>query len=258
VTLVTKISDQNALIQVVSPYLLFFLKYTPFILNWILFSFIYLVLPNTTIQWRWAVFGGIIAGTLYQIVNWIYIQFQIGVAEYSAIYGSLAALPLFLVWVNLSWQIVLLGAEIAYHFELTSTNSDGTLQMVSKKYLGLAICSYCCSEFLKGKKPVTVQEIAHEIGATNRVIAFIASELFEANILALDQHGGYLPAKNPRDMTMKTIFDALEEKSLKFAIMTRGDEHGFEETLSQFDTAILNSQDNLSMNELADKLYSTK
>lgn len=130
--------------------------------------------------------------------------------------------------------------------------------MVSKKYIGLAICSYCCSEFLKGKKPVTVQEISHEIGASNRVIAFIASELFEANILAIDQYGAYLPAKNPREMSMKTIFDALEEKSLKFAIMSRGDDREYEIALSQFDTAVLDSNDNLTLNDLADKLYEPK
>ncbi len=257
VTLVNQVSDENVLIQVVSPYLLFLLKSTPFILNWILFSFIYLVVPNTSIQWRWAILGGIIAGTIYQIVNWIYIHFQIGVAEYSAIYGSFAALPLFLIWVNLSWQIVLLGAEIAYHFELTSTtsDSDGTFQVASKKYIGLAICTYCSSLFLQGKKPATVQQLSHEIGATQRVIASIASDLFEANILAKDQFGAYLPAKNPVEMSIKTIFDSLEDKSLKFTVMSRPHADQYDNTLLQFDNAILHSKNNLSLKDLADKMY---
>lgn len=258
ITLVTRISGQNALIQVVSPYLLTFLRYIPFILNWVLFSFLYIVLPNTTIKWRWAIFGGIVAGTIYQLVNWIYIQFQIGVAGYSAVYGSFAALPLFLVWVNLSWQIVLLGAEIAYHFEITSTATDGAFQMAPKKYIGLAICTYCCSEFLKGKQPATVQRLSHEIGATQRVINSIASELFEENILARDQHGAYLPAKRPGEMTMKTIFDALEEKSLKYAIMSKPNIDEYENVLSQFDHAILLSQTNLNLEDLAAKLYASK
>jgi membrane protein len=87
-------------------------------------------MPNTKVKLKSALWGGVLAGTIYQIVQLAYIKFQVGVSSYGAIYGSFAALPLFLAWLQLSWLIVLLGAEIsfahqnvaAYEFEWESVN----------------------------------------------------------------------------------------------------------------------------------------
>ena len=67
--------------------------------------------------WKSGVIAGIIAGTTYQIVQWTYFHFQIGVSSYGAIYGSFAAIPLFLIWLNLSWLILLAGAQIAHQLK---------------------------------------------------------------------------------------------------------------------------------------------
>lgn len=105
---------EGGVIEAISPVILMSLRLFPLLLSWILFSLIYLYMPNTKVRWKRAVIAGIIGGTIYQCVQWIYIHFQIGVSNYGAIYGSFAALPLFLIWMHMSWLIVLLGAEIAY------------------------------------------------------------------------------------------------------------------------------------------------
>jgi DNA-binding IscR family transcriptional regulator len=145
---------------------------------------------------------------------------------------------------------------MAYHFDSTSPGTEGTQHLASKKHIGLAITTYCCFVFLQGKKPVTVQEITKEIGASQRVVNFIAMELFEANILAKDQHGGFLPAKNPSEISIKTIFDALEEKSLKYPVLSLPRVESYEDTLMQFDNAISNSESNLTLRDLSNRLYS--
>lgn len=251
---VVRMTDQIAIVKAISPYLLTLIKLVPFLLNWILFSLIYIVLPNTAIRWRYAILGGIIAGTLYQLIGWIYFHFQIGVSNYSAVYGSLAALPLFLVWVNVSWQVVLFGAEIAYHVEISSGNSEGSKQMITKKQLGLAICAYYCSMFLQGKTPPSIQHFAQQLGANQRIVKSIATELFDDGILAIDQSGGFLPAKNPADMSMKLIFDAFEEKTIKYTILSDSiyyDE--YQKVLQQLDDAVLHHDKNLTLQELAEK-----
>src|SRR5205085_7488603 len=79
--------------------------------------YVYYFLPNTKVYIRSALLAGIIAGTAFQIWQWIYIRFQIGASSYGAIYGSFAALPLFLIWLQISWLILLAGAELAFEIE---------------------------------------------------------------------------------------------------------------------------------------------
>lgn len=103
--------------KAISPLISIFYRLIPLFLVWLLFTLLYLIMPNTNIHTPSAIIAGVAAGTVYQIVQWVYITFQIGVAQYNTIYGSFAALPLFLLWLQVSWVIVLLGAELGYHIE---------------------------------------------------------------------------------------------------------------------------------------------
>jgi membrane protein len=96
---------KNALTDHFGSYVFLLYHALPFVLSWILFSFMYIFIPNVYVRWRNALVAALIAGIAYQIVQRIYIYFQIGVASYGAIYGSLAALPLFLVWIHLSCSL---------------------------------------------------------------------------------------------------------------------------------------------------------
>lgn len=90
------------------------LSYLPILILWGLFSFVFIFMPNTTVSYRSGLFAGIISGTIYYIVQSLYVSLQIGVTSYNAIYGSFAALPLFLVWLQITWIIVLIGSEISF------------------------------------------------------------------------------------------------------------------------------------------------
>ena len=126
-----------ALLGAISSVIFFLLNLLPYVSIWFLLTLNYMVLPNTRVPLRAGITAGIVAGTVYQIVQWIYIKFQIGVASYGAIYGSFAALPLFLVWLQISWMIVLFGAEIAFaheHAETFGFHPDHSrISMSSKK-----------------------------------------------------------------------------------------------------------------------------
>lgn len=251
---IQEIANQFEIVKIVSPYILFLLKCTALVLNWILFSFIYLFLPNTTINWRYAMLGGVIGGTLYQVIGWAYFHFQIGVSNYSTIYGSLAALPLFLIWVNLSWQVVLLGAEIAYHFEISAPSGEGIQQMVTKKYLGLMLCSYFCSLFLKGKNSEPLSKVAKNFAADESILRSIALDLFEAGILAMDQEGRFLPAKNPIELKMKTVLDALEDQPVLYPVGFSFYTEDYETVLSQYNESIVKQDKNLTLKEISEKI----
>ena len=108
----TLLSAQSIL-KYVGPLLFFVLDFLPYILVWTLLCFLYMYLPNTKVSWHAGVISGIVAGIAYQTWQWIYIHFQVGVTSYGAIYGSFAAIPLFLLWLNYSWLIILFGAELS-------------------------------------------------------------------------------------------------------------------------------------------------
>ncbi len=98
----------------VGPYMLKLLSFLPYAIFWLLLTFLYIVMPNTRVKKRSAFFGAVVAGTLYQLIQVLYIKSQMVASNLGAVYGSFAALPLFLIWMQLSWQIVLYGAELAF------------------------------------------------------------------------------------------------------------------------------------------------
>ncbi|MGB9080265.1 MAG: YihY/virulence factor BrkB family protein, partial [Desulfuromonadaceae bacterium] len=94
--------------------ILLLFRFLPYLSVWIAMVFLYIFIPNTRIRFASAVTGGVIAGTAWELAQWGYFHFQVGVANYNAIYGTLSAVPIFLVWIYTSWLIVLFGLEIVF------------------------------------------------------------------------------------------------------------------------------------------------
>jgi membrane protein len=166
-TQVTAITGRLALLKLASPLIFFMLKLLPFGLIWLLFIMIYVVMPNTQIRLISNIIAGVVAGTLFQVFQGIYISAQLLVAKYNAIYGSFAALPLFLIWLQLSWIIVLLGAQIGYAHQHaghagTVLGNDGVSSLAQKIY-GLRIFKYLINCFQKGEPAPSAERISDVI-----------------------------------------------------------------------------------------------
>src|ERR1051325_915033 len=98
---------------------------TPYILMWIALTFLYDYLPNTRVRFASALYGGIIGGTLWQLAQWGYVHFQVGVSRANAIYGAFAQLPIFLVWLYMGWNVVLFGAMLSFtHQNIRTSGKD--------------------------------------------------------------------------------------------------------------------------------------
>ncbi len=119
-------SKATDLYNTLNPLISFLFHIVPIVLSWLSFTFVYLFVPCTKVPWKSGVIAGIIAGTTYQIVQWTYFHFQIGLSSYGAIYGSFAAIPLFLIWLNLNWLILLAGAQIAHQLKISHLASKAT------------------------------------------------------------------------------------------------------------------------------------
>ena len=218
-TQVKLIAEKIALLGLFSFFIFFVLKFLPYFLIWTLFTVIYILMPHTKVNMRSGLLGGIVAGTIYQIVQWGYIYFQVGIAKYNAIYGSFAALPLFLIWLQLSWLIVLLGAEISFAHQNVDTYEfeQDSLQISPffKKLLSLQIAHLVIKHFAQGEKPLTADQISHTLEMPVRLVRQILYELVESGIFSdttadEDKDVAYQPARDINIFTVNYIMEAIE------------------------------------------------
>ncbi len=220
-TQVTLVTEKMAFLEVIGPVIFTSLKILPFGVMWALFTFVYIFMPNTKVKFTSGLFAGIAAGTIYQIVQWGYLTFQIGAAKYNAIYGSFAALPLFLVWLQLSWIVVLFGAEISfahqnvdtYEFEPDCLNVSNAF----KKLFALRITELLVKNFSEGGSPLTDSEIAKRTDGPIRLVRQILFELMEAKIVSevntsQYKQGAYQPARDIGKLHIKDIVDSLDKR----------------------------------------------
>jgi len=194
------------------------LRLLPYIVVWILFTLIYMIMPNTTVRFKPAFIAGILAGTAYQLVQWGLIYFGVNVSRYNAIYGSFAALPLFLVWLQLSWLIVLMGSEISYAIQNASShdeiNEDEHYSITSKKRLVLSISLLIIRNFQRGNSPMTLEEIKHHLDVPDRLLREIINALMECRILSetktVENIPAYQPAQDPDRLDVARILHSYE------------------------------------------------
>ena len=259
-TQVSQLSEKAALLGYLSSFLLSLLKLSPWVLIWALFSFIYIFMPNTRIRFKSGVISGILAGSLYQLVQFGYITLQVGMAKYNAIYGSFAALPLFMIWLQLSWTIVLLGGEISYshqNFDVNEADFDpAEMSPFSRKRIALQITHFIVYEFKKGGKPLTESHILDLLEIPVRPLRHIINDLLESGILATvyDQESGdpaYLPARDPDLLTVGFVINALETEGKDHILIPETEAlKTFDETLSVFWSTIHQAPLNKKLKEI--------
>jgi len=222
-TQITVITQKVALIGMFNPVIFFMLKFIPYGLIWILFIFIYILMPNTKVNFSSGLIAGVIAGTIYQIAQWAYITFQVGMARYNAIYGSFAALPLFLIWIQLSWLIVLFGAEISYAYQYVDTYDfepdRRSISPAFKKLLSLHISRLIIVTFLKADPPLSTINISRTLQIPICLARQILYELVEAGILSetedkKNEKVSYQPARDINAITINSVIKALEQKGV--------------------------------------------
>jgi membrane protein len=203
------------------------LKILPYALIWLLMTFLYIVMPNTKVDVKSALIGGVLAGTAYQLTQWAYITFQIGASNANAIYGSFAALPLFLIWLQLSWIIVLVGAELTFAIQnVDDYEQKEEVKKVSAQYrkiLILNITHVIIKRFDNEKKPYTLKEIGKETDIPQRLLRQLLEELVKSRIVSAirldDKITGYQPARDINKLTVHRIIELMDRQGVnKLAI----------------------------------------
>ena len=233
-TKLTGFMETARILEAFKPLITFLLKLTPYVMVWLVLTFVYIVLPNTKVRFGSAFLAGIVAGTLLQFVQWFYIDLQIGITRLSAIYGSFAAFPLFMVWIQTSWLIVLLGAELSfanqnvlrYEFESDSIN----ISSYQKKILTIMILSAYVKRFYQGKEPVGAEIIAASMRIPVRISSEIIHDLTEAGLLVQlvgdkNKQRIYQPGLDINKMTVGFVLDKLEKKGSELPTVIRDSQY---------------------------------
>jgi membrane protein len=211
------------LVGALSPAFFLVLKLTPLFLLWLMFTFIYIFMPNTKVTVKAGALAGIIVAVLFLFFQLLYINAQIVIAKYNAIYGSFAALPLFLVWLQMSWLIVLLGAEYSFAQQNVETYEfEHAYSKVShsfKRLLSLRIVHALVHNFCRGDAPWGAVEISQKLDIPLRLLRELVRELREAGVIAQvtledDRQGAYQPARSVDGITIQSVIDALERRGV--------------------------------------------
>jgi membrane protein len=206
----------------------FAFKTLPYVAMWIAFSFLYIFMPNIRVRLSAAIIGGIIGGTLWQLVQIGYVLFQVGVSRYNAIYGTMAALPIIMVWIYISWMIVFFGVEI--------TSTIQNLQQLSHKiraekeslwrhdFIGMTLLLAVCRTFIRGEAAMTAEMLAERLDLLPGQVIKISDELIALGFLTQVSGGGregsFMPNLAPEAIRVKDVLtrfrgelpDAINEK----------------------------------------------
>jgi membrane protein len=215
-----KIQSAATDFEMIKPLAEILLKSVPYLSIWILFTIIFIVMPNTKVKLKYALVAGIFSGTIAMIFQYLYQELQIGAFRFNTLYGSIAAIPLFLLWMQITWLIVLMGAELSfayqnienYEFENTALN----LSHNNKRILTLLISYHIIKNFEEGGKPRTSGMLSHELGIPIRLVNLLLYELVDAGILAElasenSKERAFQPAMDINKITVEYMYEKLEK-----------------------------------------------
>ncbi len=202
----------------------------PFVILWLLFPFLYSFMPNTKVRWRAAIVAGVLTGSAFQLLQQSYLALQFFLSGYNTIYGSFSAVPLFLIWLQLSWLLVLFGAEISCAIQTSSDHEFEPLAQelcpMARTRLMLAVSVTMARYFRDNHAGLSEEELAERTNIPIRLIRDAIYRLEDARVIIRTQPldgAGILRARPDEDVFYPGI---PLEKFTAFEVMRMVGSHG--------------------------------
>jgi len=246
-------------VSVFSMLYLVLLKMLPFITNWLALMFVYIFMPNTKVRFGAALVGAVVAGTIWQLTQWGYIEYQASFKNYNAIYGSFAQVPLFLIWMYISWIIVLLGAEICFALQHAGTFSrekrSGHYSFDDRVKLATLVLALLARAFDRGEAPPNNEQAAMLLNAPVKLVNDVLYRLADVRIVSrLDnaESDAYAMARPPEKVRLLDVLVALSQHKESDAEAIRHDEFTYLNPLFEsLRAAAMGDERNLTIREFA-------
>jgi len=259
-TVLPEMIDRAAILEFFKPLVGFLIKLAPYVLTWIALTVLFIIMPNTKVRFGPALVSGIIAGTILQLLQWLYIDLQFGITKLSAIYGSFAAIPLFIIWVQSSWIILLLGAELTFaNQNISRYEVDSEVMTVShyqRRALVLMIMSLIVRNFVSGEKPFSSATISTNLKMPVRLVIDILQDLAGAGLVSVIhdneyQDRLYQPSVDASKLSVNYIMDRFDKKGSDQKIFVNSREYKkVVSMMEKFDGLIDKSDFNILVKDL--------
>ena len=191
----------------------------PYVLIWTAFTAFYAFMPNASVRFTSALAGGLVGGTMWQLAFWAYTTFQIGIAKYNVIYTSFAALPVFLMWLYISWLVVLFGAQVAFstgHIETYRTEMqrfDPSAE--AREAISMRVFLEIAGAFHRGDRAPSADDISGNTSIPLRAVREAVEVLSGAGLLSevkTPGGAGYQPARELSVVTVAQVYSAARRR----------------------------------------------
>ena len=220
VLITTFLKDAEETLGFITPLIYKLLELSPYFFTIIFFTVAYMLIPNTKVKFKYALTAGIICGIAFQIFQFVYLNGQIWVSKYNAIYGSFAFLPLLLLWMQLSWLIFLFGVLLSFSMQTADYGNEDKLKKISSQYYDFILLIISCvivQRFDKGLPPLTLQNISKSYNIPIRVTKLIINKLLDAGIIIEtlnddERVPSYQPAFDISKLTVGMLLNRVDEE----------------------------------------------
>ncbi len=257
---VTFVVERFRLLEFFGPAIFRTLELLPMVVLWLLFTLLYAVMPNTHVKLTSAILAGVIAGSLYLAFQQIYITFQIGVSQYNAVYGSFAALPLFLVWLQTSWMIVMVGGEIACaHQNVDHHEYEMDVAQMSpyaKKILALSVMLLLVKRFAQGEPPAGERTLSESLALPVVFVQAALNDLMSAGIVSEGRTSSgsepiYQPTVDSSKVTVDYVLRSLEHCGQEEIMLSRkGEFEKISRSLATLEERLRGGSENMLLKDL--------
>ena len=243
------------------PVIDFMLKLASLVLGCVAMIALFILMPNVRTQFTSVLLGGIVSGLLWQAVLLLHVKFQIGVANYNALYSGFGAFPIFLVWLYLSWLIVLLGAQLSaahqYDHNLRQAIAARNVDQELRETLSIALSADIARGYLDGYPPRTQVQLVESFQLPAPTVESVLDALVKAGILIRALRGpelGYVPARDLDAIRLSDIRSAMRHDPAADEIKASVEQHLPDRLLAllhDIEIAMHQSTDNVSLRVLA-------
>ena len=193
----------------------------PFFISSLVFVLLYKLMPNTHVRWSACIGPGIIGGLLFQGLEFFYIHYQIKLSSYNAIYGSFAAIPLLLIFLQFTWYICLIGCQLSYANQMVQEYAfERSTREMSRRFrdtLSLLLVSHVAKEFVAGNRPLSQHKLSRSVRLPETLVKVLLEELVSVGVLAITHNNSgtemlYIPAIDIHKLTVRMVIDRLDAR----------------------------------------------